>query len=306
MKSKKVSVIIPVHNGAQYISRCIDSILNQSYKSIKILVIDDNSEDNSGEIVKRYLDSTDCIEYQRNNETLGAARTRNIGLQLSNSEYILFLDCDDWIDLNCIEKAVKKIESEHDIDIAIWEIKTAYNYCKISSRYQYLYNNIISGKMAVSLLSHSFENDFFLSPLLGCKLFRKSLLDNNNITFPDTLYEDDMFTYLAFFYSKKVALITGSCLYYFQHPESITHHFAEKNIVDFFETFKNLYSYISGLDKESYYKYLNKCLNSMINTMLNNVSDLELQANYKAMIFRLFYETININEYYNYAFSLTI
>lgn len=306
MISKKVSVIIPVYNGAKYISRCMDSILNQSYKSLEILVIDDNSEDISGEIVKKYLVANENIKYYRNKETLGPAETRNIGLQFANSEYILFLDCDDWIDLNCIEKAVKKIESEPNIDIVVWEIKTAYNYCKISSRYQYLYNNIISGKMAVNLLSHSFENEFFLSPLLGCKLFRKSLLDNKNIVFPNTLYEDDMFTYLTFLNARKVALITDSCLYYFQHQESITHHFSEKNIVGFFDTFKSLYSYINDSDKESYYKYLNKCLNSMIDTMLNNVSDLELQAKYKTMIFKLFYETININEYYNYAFSLTI
>lgn len=306
MISKKVSVIIPVHNGAKYISRCIDSILNQSYKSLEILVIDDNSEDESGKIVKNYMSANDNIKYNRNNETLGPAETRNIGLHFANSEYILFLDCDDWIDLNCIEKAVKKIESDDNIDIVVWEIKTAYNYCKISSRYQYLYNNIISGKMAINLLSHSFENDFFLSPLLGCKLFRKSLLADNSIVFPNTLYEDDMFTYLAFLNSRKVALITGSCLYYFKHPESITHHFTEKNIVDFFETFKKLYLHINSSDKESYYKYLNKCLNSMIDTLLNIVSDLELQASYKAMIFKLFYETIDINEYYNYAFSLTI
>lgn len=295
-----------MHNGSKYVGRCIDSILNQSYKSLEILVIDDYSEDTSGEIIKKYLIANDNIKYVLNNKTLGPAKTRNIGLQLANSEYILFLDCDDWIDLNCIEKAVQKIESDHNIDTVAWEIKTAYNYNKISSRYQYLYNNIISGKMAISLLSHSFENEFFLSPLLGCKLFRKTLLDDNNIMFPDTLYEDDMFTYLAFLNSRKVALITGSCLYYFQHPESITHHFTEKNIVSFFDTFEKLYPYIDDCNKESYYKYLNKCLNSMINMMLNNVSDVELQAHYKAVIFKLFYETININEYYNYAFSLTI
>ena len=112
----------------------MDSILNQSYKSLEILVIDDNSEDISGEIVKKYLVANENIKYYRNKETLGPAETRNIGLQFANSEYILFLDCDDWIDLNCIEKAVKKIESEPNIDIVVWEIKTAYNYCKISSR----------------------------------------------------------------------------------------------------------------------------------------------------------------------------
>ena len=189
MRDKKVTVIIPMHNGEKYISRCIESVLNQSYKDLEILIVDDNSNDSSYEIIKKYIAIHNCIQYITNDTTLGPAKTRNRGLKNTNSEYILFLDCDDWIDLNCIEKAINKFETDSNIDIVLWEIKTAYAYNKISSRYDYLYNNILTNTMALSLLSHSFENEFFLSPLLGCKLFKKSLLDNYNIMFPETIYE---------------------------------------------------------------------------------------------------------------------
>lgn len=305
MQKNTVSVIVPVHNGEKYIERCIESILNQSYKNIEVLVINDNSTDNTKEIVAKYLELPN-VKLIINVETLGPARTRNLGLREANSPYILFLDCDDWIDLNCIEKAINILDSDSTIDIAIWEIKTAYYSNQFSVRYQYQYNNILSNKMALNLLSHTFENEYFISPLLGCKIFRKQLLDTYKLEFPDTIYEDDMFTFLSFLYSKNVALVTGSFLYYYQHNESLTHQFTEKNIIDFFDTFHKLYSYVNASTKEYYYNFLYKSLSAMINCMTNNITDYDMLSNYKAMIFKAFYKNININEYYTYSFDIII
>lgn len=305
MQKNTVSVIVPVHNGEKYIERCIESILNQSYKNIEVLVINDNSTDNTKEIVAKYLELPN-VKLIINVETLGPARTRNLGLREANSPYILFLDCDDWIDLNCIEKAINILDSDSTIDIAIWEIKTAYYSNQFSVRYQYQYNNILSNKMALNLLSHTFENEYFISPLLGCKIFRKQLLDTYKLEFPDTIYEDDMFTFLSFLYSKNIALVTGSFLYYYQHNESLTHHFTEKNIIDFFDTFHKLYPYVNASTKEYYYNFLYKSLSAMINCMTNNITDYDMLSNYKAMIFKAFYKNININEYYTYSFDIII
>ena len=306
MENKKVSVIIPVHNGERYISRCIESVLNQSYKNIELIIVDDNSNDSSYEIIEKYLKSFTCINYIKNDTCMGPAVARNRGLKYSQSDFILFLDCDDWIDLNCIEKAINKFESNSDVDIVLWEIKTVYEYNRISSRYEYLYNNILTNTMALNLLSHSLENEYFLSPLLGCKLFKRSLLTTNNILFPDTIYEDDMFTFTSFLHANKIALITGSCLYYYQHSASLTHHFTEKHITDFFKTFVQLYNYLGEAPKECFYKYLTKSLQSMLNCLHNNISDSVTSQKYKALIFTLFYQNVNIEEYYSYSFSITI
>lgn len=301
-----VTVIIPMHNGEKYISRCIESILNQSYKNIELIIVDDNSNDSSYEVIEKYLNSFSNIIYLKNEICMGPAASRNRGLAHAQSEYILFLDCDDWIDLNCIEKAIKKFASNPDVDIVLWEIKTAYEYNRISSRYEYLYNNILTNSMALGLLSHSLENEFFLSPLLGCKLFKKKLLETNKILFPDTIYEDDMFTFMSFLHANKIALITGSCLYYYQHSASLTHHFTEKHITDFFKTFIQLYDCLGETPKEFFYKYLNKSLQSMLNCLHTNISDMQTLKKYKALVFTLFYQNINIEEYYSYSFSITI
>lgn len=306
LDNKKVSVIVPIYNGEKYISRCIESILNQSYKKIELIIVDDNSNDASYEIIEKYLNTFTNIYYLKNDTCMGPAASRNRGLKHASSDYILFLDCDDWLDLNCIEKAINKFESNLDIDIVLWEIKTAYEYNRISYRYEYLYNNIITNTMALSLLSHSFENEYFLSPLLGCKLFKKSLLDANKIVFPNTIYEDDAFTFMSFWHANKVSLITGSCLYYYQHSASLTHHFTEKHITDFFKTFIQLYNYLGDAPKEYFYKYLTKSLQSMLNCLHNNVQDSKTLKKYKTLVFTLFYQNINIEEYYSYSFSITI
>lgn len=295
-----------MYNGEKYITRCIESVLNQSYKNIEIIIVDDNSTDSSYKIIQNYMCSYNEITYIKNEKRLGPAQSRNKGLKLSNGECILFLDCDDWIDLNCIEKGVERFDSDSNIDIVIWEIKTAFEYNKISSRYQYLYNNILTKEMALTLLSHSFENEYFLSPLLGSKLYKKTLLDTYHLQFPDTIYEDDMFTFLSFLYSKKIALVTESCLYYYQHQTSITHCFTERHITDFFKTFEQLYDYIDENSKEFYYKYLDKSLRSMLICFHNNVSDPIIIRKYKTLIFTLFYQKINIEEYYAYSFTITI
>lgn len=305
MEKTDVTVIIPIHNGEKYLQRCIDSILNQSYKNIELLVIDDNSTDDTYKVLQKYLKLPN-VRFIKNTDTLGPAKTRNIGLQNAKSPYILFLDCDDWIDLNCIKKAVQILNNNSSIDIAIWEIKTAYYSNQFSIRYQYQYNNILDNKMALSLLSHLYENEYFISPLLGCKLFKKQLLDKHKILFPDTIYEDDIFTFLSILYSEKIALITGSYLYYYQHSDSLTHHFSERNITDFFETFNELYKHIDTSSKKYYYKYLSKSLSSMLTCMTNAITDTQILAKYKSMIFTSFYKSINTQEYYSYSFNITI
>ena len=307
MKKGYISIIIPVYNGEKYIGRCIESVINQSYKKIDIILINDNSDDHSVEIINQYIQKKENqIIFINNEVTLGVAEARNQGLKYVETEYVLFLDCDDWLDLNCLERAINKFKENPEVDIVIWEIKTAYQYGQIAPRYSYNYDNCLTNKMALSLLSHSIDNEYFLSPLLGCKLIKKALLDTNNIYFPQTVFEDDMFTFLAFLFSKKIALVVGSCLYYYQHPNSLTHHFSESYIEDFFVTFEILYNYIENKNKEVYYKYLDKSLKSMINCMLNNISDFETQAQFKAKIFKYFHKSIKLDEYYKYSFSLTI
>lgn len=107
---KKVSVIIPTHNSEKYILECINSVINQTYKNLEIIIIDDKSTDDSVKLIKSIKDKRiKLIELERNS---GAAITRNKGIEASTGDYICFLDSDDYWKLKKIEKQVKYIKDK--------------------------------------------------------------------------------------------------------------------------------------------------------------------------------------------------
>lgn len=118
LEVSKVSIIIPVYNGEKYINRCLDSVLNQTYTNIEIILVNDGSDDNSYKLIKDY-----CMKDNRikliNKANTGASDSRNRALEIASGEYIMFLDCDDWIDLNVIEDTVK-ISKNNSSDIVIF------------------------------------------------------------------------------------------------------------------------------------------------------------------------------------------
>ena len=97
----KVSVIIPVYNVETYISKCISSVIEQSYKNIEIILIDDGSKDSSGKILDEYEKGDDRITviHQKNK---GVSAARNRGLELASGDYVVFVDGDDWVDSNYV------------------------------------------------------------------------------------------------------------------------------------------------------------------------------------------------------------
>lgn len=98
----KVSIIVPVYNAAPYLRECIDSLVNQTWKDIEVILVNDGSTDASGEICESYLDDPRVIYYYQVNAGVSAAR--NAGLDLATGKYICFVDSDDWLELDAIER----------------------------------------------------------------------------------------------------------------------------------------------------------------------------------------------------------
>lgn len=115
-----VSIIIPVYNVEKYLNRCLDSVVGQTYKNLEIIIINDGSPDHSLEIAETYRQKDDRI-ILLSQENGGQANARNHGLSICRGEYILFVDSDDWVNLDCVEKCVNKaIETKADIVIFDW------------------------------------------------------------------------------------------------------------------------------------------------------------------------------------------
>ena len=114
MKEKLVTIVIPVYNSEKYLDDCIESVVNQSYKNIEILLINDGSTDNSKKICEKWsiIDKRIKIYNKKNS---GAAESRNVGIEHSKGDYITFIDSDDYIETDLIEKCVKSIFTKNTI-----------------------------------------------------------------------------------------------------------------------------------------------------------------------------------------------
>ena len=124
-RNNMISIIIPVYNVEKYIERCLKSVLNQTYSNLEIIVINDGSTDNTGIICERYagIDSRIKYIYQQNQ---GVSAARNKGLSLIKGEYLIFVDSDDWLELNCCEILLNTI-CRYSTDVIFFEMIKHYS-----------------------------------------------------------------------------------------------------------------------------------------------------------------------------------
>jgi len=206
----KVSIIVPVYNTSRYLKKCIDSLVNQSFKDIEIIMINDGSTDNSEEIIHSYEDSR--IKYvSKENEGIG--RTRNLGIEMSTGDYLMFIDSDDYISENCIEKFYQKASSDC-CDLVI-------------SNYYEDKEGIIKEVCLTSFSDTSLkENPLLLSNInLGpCnKIYHSSLFKDESNRFEEKLkYEDVPFVCKMLLSACKIGKIDDCLSYYVIHENSET------------------------------------------------------------------------------------
>lgn len=108
----KISIIVPAYNVEKYIAQCLQSLVNQTYKNLEIIVVNDGSKDKTGEIIEKFAEEDNRIRYV-NQENKGVAEARNVALQKVNSEFVMFVDSDDWLDLETCETVLNEATSEN-------------------------------------------------------------------------------------------------------------------------------------------------------------------------------------------------
>ncbi|MBF7048155.1 glycosyltransferase family 2 protein, partial [Campylobacter volucris] len=117
----QISIILPTYNVEKYIARALDSCIKQSFKDIEIIIVDDFGNDKSIDIAKEYASTDERIKIIYNDKNLGTFASRNIGVLNSSSPYIMFLDPDDYLELNACEECVKILNKNIDVDMIIFD-----------------------------------------------------------------------------------------------------------------------------------------------------------------------------------------
>ena len=211
-----VSIIIPVYNVERYLKRCLDSIVNQTYKNIEIILVDDGSTDSSGKICDYYAnrDSRIIVIHQRNQGLSGA---RNAALDIANGEYITCVDSDDFISQSLVEKLLDSM-LKYKADISVCGIV----YCDDNDfelkKQVVKSNKVIDGKEQIKNLLSCTD----IATMAWGKLYKRQLFDN--VRYPIGKYNEDVFTtYKLLSLSKRTVVINQSLYYYRQVSGSITH-----------------------------------------------------------------------------------
>ena len=122
--SPLVSVVIPVYNVESYLRQCMDSVVNQTYRNLEIVCVNDGSPDRSIDILREYEQKDKRIKIIEI-ENQGLSGARNVGTAHCTGDYLIYLDSDDWIDFDTVEVALKAV-TEYDVDIVLWNYVKEY------------------------------------------------------------------------------------------------------------------------------------------------------------------------------------
>jgi glycosyltransferase involved in cell wall biosynthesis len=208
-----ISVIVPVYNVEPYLDRCIGSIVNQTYKNLEIILVDDGSTDDSGKICDQWKEKDSRIKviHKKNG---GLSDARNTGMKQMTGKYVAFVDSDDWIEVSMYERMIKMIKKSHaDICECGFQRKSSEKEKTIQATEQ---KKIIMDKKAAleAVVTQKIE------PVVWNKLYKRVKIEN--IMFQVGKYnEDEFWTYLAVDKIQKMIQIPDVLYNYFQRADSI-------------------------------------------------------------------------------------
>jgi len=224
----KLSVIVPVYNCEKYIGECLDSLCNQTFKDMEIIVVNDASTDKTLDIINDYKNRYSQIKLVEtgSDTNLGVSVARNTGLKYATGEYIGFVDADDYVMMDMYEKLVKTALN-NDADIVSCNYNKIYKEkcIPVLNSYYSQNNNIMSLEKNGELLIDD-----------GCiwiRIYKRDLIEKFNIIFPIEVYyaEDVCFDKRMLTIAKRIVYIPDALYFYRQHSNSVTSTcFDEKNL----------------------------------------------------------------------------
>ena len=230
MNEPKVSVIVPVYNVEKYLSRCLDSIVLQSYQNLDIVLVNDGSTDNSLKICQDYAENDSRIRLiDQNNKGLSGAR--NTGIDIASGQYICFIDSDDWVEPDYVEFMVK-MSIEKDSDISIVSSYNSTDTRDIITTKGWISNKVETYDTFTAL--RLLTEDVKIHSHAWDKLYKISLF--NNIRFPEGKnYEDIFIMHILFAHSASISISEQPKYHYYVRNNSIARNYKRKNILDYFE-----------------------------------------------------------------------
>lgn len=275
LTNKKVSIVIPVYNVEKYLEQCLENIINQTYKNIEIILVNDGSTDNSEDICKKYLyDNRVKIINKKNG---GLSEARNYGIKSATGEYIAFVDSDDVISKDFIEVMIEEIVKSN-ADMVCCRYKRFKNLAEINE--ESIKRDIINVEPREFLKKVLYQNDqtLYLVTAWG-KLYKRNIFDN--IQYPvGKLFEDLAIIVDVVRQTKKIVCIDKTMYFYRITNDSITNQKFSIRKMDIIENCNNVLLKVkedSELKMAAESMLYTRSLETLVNMKIANYKDKKIE-----------------------------
>lgn len=258
MKKPIISVIVPVYNVEEYLPKCLDSILNQTFSNIEIICVNDGSTDGSRKILEEYKKRDFRIKIV-DKKNGGLSSARNAGMKVAQGEFYSFIDSDDWIDKTMLEKLYENITTLNtDISICAVHQFDETNQ-KIDDSNPYYTLEFFDETFNNTVFSYKETKPFIMDVCVMAwnKLYRKSLIEECQAEFPDGLiFEDGPFFFTIFFKTDRVSIVRDFLYFYRINRKNSIIQKAGKKFLDVIDVAEIMYSKIKDLPDFEDIKYI--------------------------------------------------
>lgn len=232
----KFSIIIPVYNVEKYIEKCLMSVINQTYSDYEVIIVNDGTMDKSIQIAEKIIKDSHIENIKvinKNNGGLGSAR--NVGVKYSSGEYIIFIDSDDYISYDMLEK-INGVTTKKKYDMILFDY-----YC-VNENEKILSRSKMYGESIMNFVVEENRDILLKSPAAWNKVYRREFYKEGGLCFPENvIYEDTAITRILLTRAKNVCYINQPFYYYVQRESSIVHSSSIKKMMDILVTYNELY-----------------------------------------------------------------
>lgn len=254
-----VSVIIPVYNVEKYLRQTLDCVVNQTLQNIEIICVDNNSQDNTVKIIQEYANKDNRIKLYQNKKNIKQGLARNFALSVANGDYIFYIDGDDYMELNCLEKLYNKITAENsDIVICQW------------NPFDDRTGKIIKGHVYSKLKQIPEEFDtkpfnwrdikysiFWQTSVPWDKMYKRTFLIDKKVEFPgEIFFEDNVFVYDALFKAEKISVLREELMFYRTNRKEAVTNTRNETFFDYLKIFNLIGDNLKKINLFDEMKYL--------------------------------------------------
>lgn len=274
---KRISIIIPVHNVEEYLEKCLNSIIFQINEQDEIILINDNSQDSSEEICKKFAEQYNNVKFE-NGAYGGPSKTRNIGIKMATGKYIMFVDSDDYLKNNYISRMIKDIE-KYELRVCSYY----FEYPDIKKIKPQKYDEEKTENETIEIMKDDFITLYSrqLLNLVWNKIYYANIIKENNILFDENVTKgEDLLFNLEYIkhINTNIAVINEPLYYYVSKKTGLNRSFKEP-IEDRLKRTENVYKKMKAISEKNNNVIISEIINMYFMHLRNYISENKIKHN---------------------------